>query len=72
MGTMGWGMDEHGHFAQPLMRGVNADLNMTLAMAALFMVLWLFWSIKAIGAGGFLGHIFNVKGHGSGSLAFFW
>jgi F-type H+-transporting ATPase subunit a len=71
MGTMGWGMDEHGHFAQPLMRGVNADLNMTLAMAALFMVLWLFWSIKAIGAGGFLGHIFNVKGHGSGFFGIF-
>jgi F-type H+-transporting ATPase subunit a len=71
MGTMGWGMDEHGHFAQPLMRGVNADLNMTLAMAALFMVLWLYWSLKAIGAGGFLGHIFNVKGHGSGFFGIF-
>ena len=71
MGTMGWGMDGHGHFAQPLMRGVNADLNMPLAMAALFMVLWLFWSIKAIGAGGFLGHIFNVKGHGSGFFGIF-
>ena len=71
MGTMGWGMDEHGHFAQPLMRGVNADLNMTLAMAALFMVLWLYWSLSAIGAGGFLGHIFNVKGHGSGFFGIF-
>ena len=71
MGTMGWGMDEHGHFAQPLMRGVNADLNMTLAMAALFMALWLYWSLSAIGAGGFLRHIFNVKGHGAGFFGIF-
>ncbi len=71
MGTMGWGLDDHGHFAEPLMRGVNADLNMTLAMAALFMILWLYWSLKAIGAGGFLGHIFNVKGHGSGFFGVF-
>ena len=71
MGTMGWGMDSHGHFAQPLMRGVNADLNMTLAMAALFMVLWLYWSLSTIGAAGFLGHIFNVKGHGGGFFGIF-
>jgi len=70
MGTITWDTDGTGNF-EPLMRGVNADLNMTLAMAALFMVLWLFWSIKAIGAGGFLGHIFNVKGHGAGFFGVF-
>jgi F-type H+-transporting ATPase subunit a len=71
MGTMGWGMDSHGHFAQPLLRGVNADLNMTLSMASLFMVLWLYWSLKALGPGGFAGHIFNVKGHGTGIFGLF-
>ena len=75
MGTVGWGTpDEHGHLhhlSQPLLRGVNADLNMTLAMAAMFMVLWLFWSLQALGVGGFLGHIFNVKGHGVGFFGFF-
>lgn len=69
MGTITW--DTGNGTEVPLMRGVNADLNMTLAMAALFMVLWLFWSIKAIGAGGFLGHIFNVKGHGAGFFGIF-
>ena len=75
MGTVGWGTpDEHGHLhhlSKPLMRGVNADVNMTLAMAAIFMVLWLFWSLQAVGAGGFLGHIFDVKGHGSGFFGVF-
>jgi F-type H+-transporting ATPase subunit a len=71
MGSMGWGMDDHGHFAKPLLRGVNADLNMTLAMASLFMVLWLYWSLKALGPGGFAGHIFNVKGHGAGIFGLF-
>jgi len=71
MGTMGWGMDSHGHFSKPLLRGANADVNMTLAMAAIFMVLWLYWSLKALGAGGFAGHIFNVKGHGAGFFGVF-
>ena len=69
MGTITW--DTGNGTEVPLMRGVNADLNMTLAMAALFMVLWLFWSVKAIGPGGFLGHIFNVKGHGVGFFGIF-
>ena len=73
MGTIGWAEAGHHneHISEPLMRGVNADLNMTLAMAAMFMVLWLFWSLRALGAGGFLGHIFNVKGHGVGFFGFF-
>jgi len=73
MGTVGWAEAGHHneHISEPLMRGVNADLNMTLAMAAMFMVLWLFWSLQALGVGGFLGHIFNVKGHGVGFFGFF-
>ena len=73
MGTIGWAAPGHHneHISEPLLRGVNADLNMTLGMAALFMVLWMYWSIKAIGAGGVLGHIFNVKGHGSSFFGIF-
>ena len=73
LGTIGWAEPgQHSeHITEPLLRGVNADLNMTLGMAALFMVLWLYWSIKAIGVGGFLGHIFNVKGHGAGFFGIF-
>ena len=73
MGTVGWAEAGHHneHISEPLLRGVNADLNMTLAMAAMFMVLWLFWSLQALGVGGFFGHIFNVKGHGIGFFGFF-
>jgi len=76
LGTIGYTYKDYGlfhnhHLDAPLMRGVNADVNMTLAMAGMFMVLWLYWSLKALGPGGFLGHIFNVKGHGAGFFGLF-
>ena len=73
LGTIGWAEPGHHneHISNPLLRGVNADLNMTLAMAAIFMVLWLYWCIREIGPGGFVGHIFAVKGHGSGFFGIF-
>jgi F-type H+-transporting ATPase subunit a len=74
LGTIGWGhADAQGHFhvTEPLLRGGNADLNMTAAMALLFFFLWTLWSIQEIGAGGMLGHIFSVKGHGGGFLGVF-
>ena len=42
VGTIGWGhRGAHGFvIAQPLFRGANADLNMTLAMAMVFFVCW--------------------------------
>ncbi|MDC0218380.1 F0F1 ATP synthase subunit A [Verrucomicrobia bacterium] len=76
IGTIGYTYQDYGlfhnhHLDAPLMRGVNADVNMTFAMSGMFMVLWLYWSLKALGAGGFIGHIFNVKGHGSGFFGVF-
>ena len=73
LGSIGWAEAGHHneHISEPLLRGVNADLNMTLAMASIFMVLWLYWCIREIGLGGFAGHIFDVKGHGSGFLGIF-
>lgn len=53
----------------PLLRPTTADLNMTLAMAAVFMVLWLYWSIQEMGVGGFLKHMFGVKGGLKGFMA---
>jgi len=46
----------------PLFRPTTADLNMTLAMAFVFMVMWLYWSVQEMGVGGFLKHMFGVKG----------
>lgn len=55
--------------SEPLLRPATADLNMTLAMAAIFMVLWLYWSIQEMGVGGFLKHMFGVKGGLHGIMA---
>ena len=72
VGTIGWGhyysASGSFHVDQPLLRGGNADLNMTTAMAAIFFVLWLTWAIQANGVGGFLLHIFGPKGETSGFL----
>ena len=74
LGTIGYGHAEAGHgfkVTEPLLRGVNADLNMTASMALLFFFLWTVWSLQELGAGGFAGHIFQVKGHGKGFMGFF-
>src|SRR5438067_9487626 len=72
VGTIGWGHHDPAtgffHVDRPLLRGGNADLNMTTAMAATFFVLWLIWAIQANGVGGFLLHLFGPKGETSGIL----
>ncbi|MEO7319901.1 MAG: F0F1 ATP synthase subunit A [Chthoniobacteraceae bacterium] len=63
VGTIGWGHpNEHGaldHISRPLFRGVNADLNMTLAMSLIFFVCWIVWSLQANGIGGSILHVFG-------------
>src|SRR5438874_12846408 len=72
VGTIGWGhydpVTNVFHVDRPLLRGGNADLNMTTAMAAIFFLLWIIWAIQANGVGGFLLHIFGPKGETSGFL----
>jgi F-type H+-transporting ATPase subunit a len=72
VGTIGWGHYDPRtnvfHVDRPLLRGGNADLNMTTAMAAVFFLLWLVWAIQAQGVGGFLKHLFAAKGETSGIL----
>lgn len=72
VGTIGWGHYDPAtgvfHVDQPLLRGGNADLNMTSAMAVIFFVLWIVWAIQANGVGGVLLHIFGPKGETSGIL----
>jgi F-type H+-transporting ATPase subunit a len=72
VGTIGWG--HHNpitglfHVDRPLLRGANADLNLTFAMAAVFFALWLVWAVQEVGFGGFVMHIFGPKGHSRGFL----
>jgi F-type H+-transporting ATPase subunit a len=72
IGTVGWGHVDPAtgvfHIDRPLLRGANADLNMTSAMAVIFFVLWLIWALQANGIGGFLMHLFGPKGETSGIL----
>src|SRR6267142_412832 len=71
VGTIGWGhYDPSGNFHvdRPLLRGGNADLNMTTAMAVIFFVLWIVWALQAQGIGGFLKHLFAPKGETQGVL----
>jgi F-type H+-transporting ATPase subunit a len=72
VGTLGWGTpDATGHLHHietPLLRGVNADLNMTFAMAMIFFALWFYWALQSNGPGGFLLHLFGPKGETTGVL----
>lgn len=70
VGTIGWGhQTEHGFVIdQPLFRGANADLNLTLAMSLAFFALWLIWAIREVGVGGMLKELFGPKGENTGLL----
>lgn len=81
VGTIGWQlhgpeealMDSAGHADafRPFLRGVNADLNVTMAMAMTFAVMWFVWSIGEIGFGNFMSHIFGAKGTFNGIMKVF-
>ena len=47
---------------------MNADLNMTMAMALVFFACWTYWAIQANGPIGFLKHLFAPKGESKGWL----
>ena len=70
VGTIGWGLrTEHGfQITDPLLRGANADLNMTLAMSLVFFACWTVWALQANGPIGFLIHLFGPKGEVTGLL----
>ena len=59
--------DSLGHI-KGLLRGGNADLNMTAAMAITFFLLWIVWSFSEIGAKNFFAHIFAPKGSFTGIM----
>jgi len=73
VGTIGWrtvgGHGEHGFV--PLLRGGNADLNMTAAMALTFALLWFYWAITENGMKGFLAHLFAPKAEFKGVMLMF-
>src|SRR3954454_3173166 len=70
IGSIGWGYQTaHGfRIDQPLFRGANADVNMTLAMALVFFACWIFWAIREVGPLGFFKELFAPKGESEGLL----
>ncbi|MDQ3119482.1 MAG: F0F1 ATP synthase subunit A [Verrucomicrobiota bacterium] len=71
VGTIGWGhRTASGGFSvtTPLLRGANADLNLTFAMACTFFVCWMIWAVQANGVGGVITHLFAPKGDTKGIL----
>jgi F-type H+-transporting ATPase subunit a len=70
VGTIGWNtVDSHGHHGfLPFLRGANADLNMTAAMAFSFATLWFYWALTENSIKGFLAHIFAPKGAFTGVM----
>ena len=64
VGTIGYGVaTDHGfHVTEPLLRGANADFNMTLSLSLVFFFLWIIWALQANGPIGFVKHLFGAKG----------
>jgi F-type H+-transporting ATPase subunit a len=70
VGTIGWGHPtSHGFVIdEPLLRGANADLNLTLSMALVFFACWIVWAIQEVGVGGVAKELFAPKGDTTGAL----
>ena len=71
VGTVGHNMvDGAGKVVEwvPWLRGANADVNMTLGLALVFFLLWVYWAVKHNGLGGFFSHIFIYHGEGQGLI----
>jgi len=66
VGSIGFGDGSGGFFSTyittPLLRPAMADLNMTLALALMFMIVWAVWTWQEAGPIGFLKHTFLPKG----------
>ena len=70
VGSVGWGhQTSHGfQIDQPWLRGANADVNMTFAMALVFFACWIVWALEEVGPLGFLKELFAPKGETTGLL----
>jgi F-type H+-transporting ATPase subunit a len=70
VGTIGWGVSgPHGfQISTPLLRGGNADLNMTAAMSMIFFACWIVWAIQSVGVKGIFLDLFGPKGDTTGLL----
>jgi F-type H+-transporting ATPase subunit a len=70
VGSIGWGERTADGFQihEPLLRGANADVNLTLAMALVFFASWIVWGLREVGPLGFLKELFAPKGSSTGVM----
>ncbi len=70
VGAIGWGHRTAEGFKidEPLFRGANADLNLTLGMALVFFACWIIWALQEVGPAGFLKELFAPKGEAAGLM----
>ena len=70
IGSVGWGRQTPEGFVleEPLLRGANADVNLTLAMALVFFASWIYWGLAEQGVAGFFKELFAPKGESTGAL----
>ncbi len=70
VGTIGWGhQSDHGFvIEEPLLRGANADLNLTLAMSLIFFGCWIVWALQEVGVRGIVKELFGMKGEAAGFM----
>lgn len=71
VGSIGWGKATADGFMVeiPIFRCGSSDLNMTLALGALFFILWIGFALKHNGILGLLLHIFGPKGNSKGLMS---
>ena len=67
VGSIGWVHGATGdyrsvrHVETPFFRPPTSDANLTVAMAAIFFVMSLYWAVRYIGPLGLIKHVFGVK-----------
>jgi F-type H+-transporting ATPase subunit a len=62
--------EEHKAHLTPWFRPGTADLNFTLALACVFMIVWMFLTIRELGLWGFVLHTFGPKGGLTGFMKY--
>src|SRR5262245_6430478 len=70
IGSRGWGhaTPEGFRVTEPILRGANADVNLTLALALVFFGSWIYWGVRESGPLGFLKELFAPKGSSTGIM----
>ena len=62
--------EHHGAHFTPILRPPTVDLNFTLGLACVFMIVWMWLTVREVGVWGFIVHTFGPKGGLEGFLKY--